>query len=94
MRQSILTKFIAPTNTRVSRVKAVQSGWESDGVRRCASVTLEWDYALNANQNHIAAAEILAAQLGWRGRFVMASLGAQSKFAFVFAWDDGDGFKL
>ena len=51
MYQAITTKYLAPTEHRGPRVKAVaQSG----------SVTLPWDYDLSAKSNHEAAAEALA----------------------------------
>lgn len=48
--QAIETKHVSPTNFRGARIKATcQRG----------SKVLEWDDALNAEQNHIAAAEAL-----------------------------------
>ena len=58
MRQAITTKYLGPTNSRGSRVKATcQAG----------SVTVSWDHALSSEQNHTAAAEALASKLGWIG---------------------------
>jgi hypothetical protein len=54
--QAIQTKYIGPTNTRGSRVKATAEA---------GSVTLSWDDALNATDNHRAAAEALANKRGW-----------------------------
>lgn len=49
MSYAITTKFIGPTNTRGSRVKAfLPSG---------LSVTLSWDHALNSEENHARAAK-------------------------------------
>jgi hypothetical protein len=91
-RQSILTKYIGPTNSRGSRVKAVQSGWHSD--KRTNSITLHWDDALNSDQNHAKAAKALADRLGWNGRYTCGSLGAQSDFAYVFVIDDETAFEV
>lgn len=52
--QAIQTKFFGPTNTRGSRIKA--SCW-------ITSVTVSYDYALNAEENHIAAIEALVSKL-------------------------------
>lgn len=49
MNYAITTKFIGPTNTRGSRVKAfLPSG---------LSVTLSWDHALEVDENHHKAAK-------------------------------------
>ena len=54
--QAIITKYIGPTDYRGSRVKATcQAG----------SVTLNWDDALNSEQNHDAAALALVRKLEW-----------------------------
>jgi hypothetical protein len=54
--QAIQTRYIGPSNVRGSRVKAfAQAG----------SITLEWDSALNSDENHRAAAEALCEKLGW-----------------------------
>jgi hypothetical protein len=53
IRQSIETKYLCPTSTKGSRIKA-----------ECArgSITLHWDDALNTDENHIAAADALIAR--------------------------------
>jgi len=54
--QAIVTKYLGPTHCRGSRVKATA----------CAgSITLSWDYALNSDANHRAAALALANKLNW-----------------------------
>ena len=63
--QAIVTKFIAPTNTKGSRIKATcQAG----------SVILHWDHALNPEGNHAAAAEALLAKLEWNGNWISGQL--------------------
>jgi len=52
--QAITTKFLGPTNTKGSRIKA--SCW-------LKSKTVSWDYSLNVEQNHIEAAKQLVADL-------------------------------
>lgn len=56
--QAIQTKYICPTNYRGSRVKATA---------QAGSVTLEWDDALDIEENHRAAAQALAVKMGWVG---------------------------
>src|SRR6185437_14816907 len=55
--QSIETKYVGPTNSRGSRVKATASGG--------FTLTIEWDDALNTDENHSAAARALINKLGW-----------------------------
>ena len=58
MHQAITTKYLGPTYTRGSRVKATcQAG----------SVTVPWDHAKNSDENHTAAAVALCKRFGWRG---------------------------
>jgi len=55
--QHIATKYLGPTNTRGSRIKA----WTSSGL----SVVINYDYALNSEDNHVLAAEKIATKVGW-----------------------------
>jgi hypothetical protein len=62
---AIQTKFIGPTNTRGSRVKAWipnDRAWASEPVR---ALTIDWNHALDSEDNHKAAAVALIARLGW-----------------------------
>lgn len=52
--QAIQTKFIGPTNTKGSRVKA--SCW-------LGSVTVSWDHALNSEANHIEAIQAMVRKM-------------------------------
>ena len=52
--QAITTKFLGPTNTRGSRIKA--TCW-------LTSVTVAWDHALNVEENHREAIEALVCKL-------------------------------
>ncbi len=54
--QAITTKFVNPTDTKGSRIKATAEA---------GSVTVAWDYDLNTEGNHTAAAKALCAKLGW-----------------------------
>ncbi len=74
MTQAITTKHLAPTNHRGSRVKAsAQAG----------SLTIGWDYAGNAEENHRAAALALAAKLGWGDDWAGGALPSGGGYAFV-----------
>lgn len=52
--QTIQTKFLGPTNTRGSRIKA--TCW-------LTSVTVSWDHSANVEENHAAAIEALVCKL-------------------------------
>lgn len=73
-RQSIVTKYHGPTNTKGHRISA-----------RCDAkrITVAYDYELNASENHAAAAAALAAELGWSGKLVGGNCG-DSSMCFVF----------
>jgi hypothetical protein len=58
MYQAIQTKYFGPSDVRGARVKAYADA---------KSIILSWDHALNAEQNHIAAARALARKLDWKG---------------------------
>lgn len=58
MHQAITTKFLGPTNSRGSRVRATSEA---------GSLTVAWEHALNVTENHRAAAEKLAKKLEWAG---------------------------
>ena len=55
-RQAIETKFMGPTNTKGSRVKA-----------SCAagSLIVQWQHELNSDENHLRAAKLLQTKLNW-----------------------------
>jgi hypothetical protein len=73
--QCITTKYLGPTNSRGARVKAkAQAG----------SVTVSWDDALDANENHDAAALALATKYGWRGTLVGGGLPDGTGNAYSF----------
>jgi hypothetical protein len=63
--QAITTKFIGPSNVRGSRVKAVAAA---------GYVVLNWDPAMNSDDNHTAAAKALATKFNWTGRWYGGSL--------------------
>jgi len=80
--QAITTRYFGPTNVRGSRVKATcQAG----------SVTLHWDDALNADDNHLAAARALAAKFKWTGKWHAGGL-PDGSYAFVCSDIGGPAF--
>lgn len=52
----IVTKYLGPTNTRGSRIVASVPS---------TRLTVSWDYRLNIEENHAAAATALARKLDW-----------------------------
>ena len=54
---AIFTRYIGPTNTKGSRIKASARG---------LSVTIPLDYALGLVERHEAAARALMVKLGWQ----------------------------
>jgi len=78
--QTILTKFIGPTNHKGARVKARQS---ASYAGRPKSLTLPWDHALNVDDNHKAAALAFARKMGWHGRWVGGENSNMDGLVFV-----------
>lgn len=78
MPQTIITRFLGPTNHRGSRIKA--TAWR-------ASVTVPYDYALG-DRSHAAAAEALCDKLTATGDggFWRVILGAETPDATGFAF--------
>ena len=56
--QAITTRYLGPTNVRGSRVTARAA---------VGRVILNWDHALNSDENHAAAAKALADKFQWGG---------------------------
>ena len=73
--QTIITKYHGPTDRKVSRVSATSESGER--------VMLSWDYALNNDENHKAAARALCDKLGWHGTFQGGNIKKQG-MAFCF----------
>lgn len=82
MRQSIATKYHGPGSVRGSRVSATASGGER--------ITLGWDDALGADENHIVAAATLIQKMKWRGRWVPGATPTGCVFVHV----DDDAFTI
>lgn len=71
--QTIETKYHGPTNTRGSRISAKASYHPK-------RVWVEYDHALNAENNHKAAALKLMETLNWTGHYV----GGRTPTGMVF----------
>ena len=72
MRQAITTTYKGPTDHRGARIIA-----RADA----GSITVPYDHALNAPENHTAAAEALAQKLKWDG--VWCGGGVKAGYVFV-----------
>jgi len=77
--QTIITKYLGPTNQRGSRIKASQS---ASYFGRPKSITIGWDYALSTEQNHRAAAMAFAAKMDWTGNWACGDNGSAG-YVFV-----------
>ena len=64
--QTITTKYHGPGNVRGARISAKTTS----GIK----ISLSWDYALDADENHQRAARALALKLKWRGQWVSGTL--------------------
>lgn len=83
--RAITTKWLGPTNSSGSRVKATAH----NGVG--GSLIHHWDYGIANDRpgvsdiegNHIAAAQKLAEKLGWDGEWIAGGLPTEDGYAFV-----------
>jgi hypothetical protein len=76
--QAIQTRYLCPTNTKGSRIKAT-----------CAagSITISYPYELSGQAVHCKAAEALATKLGWIDPYYGGLLGGclpNGDYCFVF----------
>lgn len=76
--KAISTKYYGPTNTRGSRIKASDSDNNN--------ATVSYNYALNSEDNHIAAAMALCNKMGWSDSTLH---GGHTKTGMVFVFDGG-----
>ena len=74
--KAILTKYIGPSNTRGSRIKA----FDSDG----NSVTVPYDHALDSDANHNLAAKSLRDKMNWKGKLI----GGWTADGMAYVFDD------
>jgi hypothetical protein len=74
--QYIQTKYLSPTNTKGSRIKAIAS-FAGD------SITIPYDYSLDCEQAHAKAAMELAKKLEWEGEYAAGGNDTGYVFAFI-----------
>lgn len=74
MRQAIETKFYGPTNGSGSRIRA--KAW-------AGSMRTHYNHALNAEQNHIAAAKAFAEKMEWDGLWIGGGRADGRGYVFV-----------
>ncbi len=80
--QAIVTKYIGPSNTKGSRIKAKAAA---------GSLTVHLDFrranscdnALNIEDNHAKAAEALANKYKWRGVWYIGGMPDDTGYCFV-----------
>lgn len=72
--QAIETKYLKATDRRNSRIKA--TAW-------CGTVTVNYDYELNADENHAVAALTLRRKFGWQGKFAQGGNVKGDGYYFV-----------
>lgn len=75
MSKAIFTKYLPATNVKGSRIKAYAEGGNQ--------VVRSYDHALNADQNHAAAAKALASKMGWAGHYVQGGHADGKQSVFV-----------
>lgn len=71
---AIETKYLGPTNTKGSRIKATGNGH---------SVTISYPYELSGEAVHRKAAQALADKMNWPGRLI----GGATRSGYVFVFD-------
>lgn len=72
--QVIETKYLPATNNRGARVKA--TAW-------AGSVTVGYDWELDAADNHRDAADALIAKLDWEGTYVQGCNAKGNGYIFI-----------
>jgi hypothetical protein len=80
MRQGITTKFLGPTNSRGSRIKAIARKASSMGAEM--SHTRPYQYE-GAEKEHALAAKELAEKLGWSGLWIGGGNVSEDGYVFV-----------
>lgn len=78
MKQTIITKYLAPTNKSKARTKAITTSG--------LSVTIEWNWHGDIVENHRNALKALCKKFEWKGLFVN---GALKDGSYVWVAIDG-----
>lgn len=85
--QTITTKYLGATTFHGARVKASHTAG-------AVTVTLPWDYALNADANHREAARALVEKLTWDGEWVGGCLNGAGNVYVLISGPAIDGFRV
>lgn len=72
--QAIVTKYLAPTDFRGTRVKATCSA---------GHVIIDWDYGISAEDNHELAANALMFRFGWIGNKLIGGTLPNGDYCWV-----------
>ncbi len=75
--QAIQTRYIGPTNTRGSRIKAYSEAFPR-------GVTVPFDYSLSTEARHDAAARAFIVSKGWHGAWVRGGSPDGRGYVYVF----------
>jgi hypothetical protein len=75
--KAIKTKYLGPTDTRGSRIRAC------DGDRNCVTVPYPYE-ARQGEEAHRVAAKALAKKMGWGSRGLRGGWLKSGEYAFVF----------
>ena len=78
--QTIVTKYLGPTNNKPSRIKAIASGSQSS-----ATLIRSMAYDLKDDEQHASVAKSLCEKLGWTGEMV----GGHTKDGMVWVFIKG-----
>ena len=76
--QAITTRYLGPTNTRGSRIKAIAAA---------GSITISCDDSLNIEQQHAKAAQALANKFKWKGSYYQGGMPNDCGYCFVHCED-------
>lgn len=73
--QTIITKYLCPTNQKGSRIKATSSAG--------LTITMSWRSDLDSEENHTLAAKALCKKLGWENELVSGDLKSGCVFVML-----------
>lgn len=83
MRQAITTRYLGPTNSKGSRVKAIARKRDPRNGYAEMSATINLNHALSVEQRHCAAAKACAEKYGWSGLWIGGGNLDEDGYVFV-----------
>lgn len=90
MRQGITTRYLGPTNSRGSRIKALARKGDRDRGWQEMSHTRSYQYG-DTGEEHTLAAKELATKLGWSGLWIGGGKPEEDGYQYVntgaLLWD-------